>query len=407
MTIMKKKILYLCHRIPYPPNKGDKIRSFHQIKYLSKFYDLDLITLADDPNDLQYEGRLAEYCNRVKIFPLNKIMAKMRGFLGLLSGNSISQYYFYLKEMQRVYNEWMTDSHYHAVYCFSSSMAEYILQSRKNDNKINSSIRYIIDFCDLDSDKWKQYSQNSSIPIKYIYHLEATKLLEYEKKINKFFDKTIFISNNEAELFKKYYPEAENISIIPNGVDHLYFSPEKTNNFKSYTAPTLMFSGAMDYYANVDGIKWFVNEIFPKIKLHTPDIKFFIVGSNPSPVIKKLEKDPCITVTGYVDDIRKYYQIADICVIPLRIARGVQNKVLESMAVQKAVVTTSQAIQGINPDPDKEIVIANTPYEFAEQVIKLLENKGRAKELGCRARKFIQKQHNWDTNLFDLSLFIK
>jgi sugar transferase (PEP-CTERM/EpsH1 system associated) len=394
-TILKNKILYICHRIPYPPNKGDKIRSFNEIKFLSQKNTIDLITLADEPEDLKYTKDLKKYCNQIKVFPLNKTLAKIKGFITLLSGQSISQGYFYQRKFQNTFNQWIRSEKYHALICFSSPMAEYVF---KSPNKLPKTL--IMDFCDLDSDKWNQYAGKTKFPLNIIYKKEASKLLTFEKKINKTFNKSLFVSHKEADLFIKHYPNAKNIQIISNGVDYHYFDPEKTSTQHSFPSPMLVFSGAMDYYANIDGVIWFATQILPEIKKKSPHIKFYIVGSNPAPAVKALEKDPSIIVTGFVKDIREYYKAADLCIIPLRIARGVQNKVLEAMSMGKAVVTTSSAVQGIHPDVKDVLEIEDDPQKFADKVCDLLNDKTfRKKNLAAASRNFVLQKHNWNKNL--------
>ena len=393
---MTKKILYLCHRIPYPPNKGDKIRSFNEIKYLSKSYTIDLITLADEPNDLKYIENLQEYCRKLKIFPLNKSIAKIKGFLSLMTGKSISQGYFYNKRFQHTLNQWYLSENYDAVFCFSSPMAEYIFKTEKHQNNVK---KYIMDFCDLDSDKWSQYAEKCSFPMNLLYKIEAQRLLKFEIKINQEFNTSIFVSDNEKDLFLQYFPGGRNIHVISNGVDYMFFNQDVVKTDKKFSHPMIMFSGAMDYYANVDGITWFVEKIFPLIKEKVPNIKFYIVGSNPGSEVKALEKDPSVVVTGYVEDIREYYKAADLCVIPLRIARGVQNKVLEAMAMAKGIVSTSHAVQGIIPEVKKIIEIEDTPVQFAEKAIHLICNNNEQNKLGREARQFVTCNYNWERNI--------
>jgi sugar transferase (PEP-CTERM/EpsH1 system associated) len=395
---LKNKILYLCHRIPYPPNKGDKIRSFNEIKFLSQENTIDLITLADDPKDLKYAQNLKKYCHQIKVFPLNKKLAKIKGLLSLISGQSISQGYFYQREFQNTFNNWISSEQYDALICFSSPMAEYVFKSPK---KLPNTL--IMDFCDLDSDKWSQYALKTKFPLNIIYKKEASRLLQLEKKINKTFNKSIFVSHKEADLFLAYYPGAKDIQVISNGVDSHYFDPEKTKISQIFPSPMLVFSGAMDYYANIDGVLWFAKEILPEIKKKIPEIKFYIVGSNPDPGVKALEKDQSIIVTGFVKDIREYYKAADICIIPLRIARGVQNKVLEAMSMGKAVVATSFAVQGIHPDVKDVLEIEDDPQKFADKVCELVtDNKTRKKNLTTTARDFVLHHHNWNKNLENL-----
>lgn len=392
-----KKILYLCHRIPYPPNKGDKIRSFNEIKYLSKKYTIDLITLADDPRDLKYTKELKKICRQVQAFSLKTKTAKIKGLLSLVSGQSISQGYFYSEAFQNKFDQWTAKENYDSIICFSSPMAEYIFKSKNCPGRDGQD--FIMDFCDLDSDKWLQYSQSKKFPANLLFKTEASRLLKFEKKINQTFDQSIFVSDKEAELFSSYFPAAKNIRVIPNGVDHEFFNPASVKLARPFPSPMIMFSGAMDYYANIDGVTWFAEKIFPEIKKKIPKIKFYIVGSNPAPAVKALEKDPSIIVTGFVKDIREYYKAADLCVIPLRIARGVQNKVLEALSMEKSVISTSPAVQGIRSDVRNVLKVEDDPVEFAKKIVNLLLNSKESVEGEKVARQFVIRHYDWENNL--------
>ncbi|MGD9826194.1 TIGR03087 family PEP-CTERM/XrtA system glycosyltransferase [Desulfobacter sp.] len=391
-----KTILYLSHRIPYPPNKGDKIRSFNEIKYLSKRYKVDLITLADDPKDLKFKKNIEQYCRQVKVFPLNTKAAKIKGFFSLLTGHSISQGYFYSKAFQSFFNLWIKQQSYDALICFSSPMAEYVFKATQNKKPAHT---LIMDFCDLDSDKWRQYAQKLFFPFNLIYKLETARLLTFEKKINHEFDHSVFVSSVEAGLFKKYYPQAKRLDVVTNGVDHDYFNPDLFSTGKKDNVMIVGFFGAMDYYANVDGALWFANHIWPLIKKQIPDALFFIVGSNPDPKLKALASDPSIQTTGFVEDIREYYHKTSVCVVPLRIARGVQNKVLEAMSMGKAIVSTSPAVQGIGAFDKPFISVEDDPKKFAACVINHLQDEPGRNEAGRKARKYIQTHYNWDGNI--------
>jgi sugar transferase (PEP-CTERM/EpsH1 system associated) len=398
------KILYLAHRIPYPPNKGDKIRSFNEIKYLSKNNDIDLICLADEKKDMAYSRELEKICGKVSVFFLEKKTALLRGFLFLLKNRPISVGYFYLSTFQKTFDKWIEESDYDAVLCFCSPMAEYLFRSQYK-KKLEDFV-LALDFCDLDSDKWSQYSKNSSFIKREIYKKESKLLFEYEKKVNKLFDHSFFVSSPEAELFKSKFPSFKNVQSIPNGVDYEFFSfDEKREDVflrKNKLSPVMVFTGAMDYYANIDGVVWFAKEIFPIIKEKYPDSIFCIAGSNPSKEVLELEKIKGVVVTGFVEDIRPYYQYADISVIPLRIARGLQNKVLEAMSMGKAVVSTSKALEGINAST-KEVFNADYEDEFAEKIIELFENRALREKTGKNARNFVENKFSWIFSMSDLA----
>jgi len=393
------KILFLAHRIPYPPNKGDKIRSFNEIKYLSQNHEIHLACLADDLNDLKYTKNLKKYCKIVNIIPLKLKTAKFKTIFSLLNKKPLSVSYFYSKRLQKIINHLLSTNNYDAIICFSSPMAEYIFQS--TNQLINQSIKLIMDFVDIDSDKWKQYAKHVRPPFSLIYKLESNRLAQYERKVAKIFHYSIFVSKKEAELFYMQNPDIDNILAIPNGVDFDYFNPYQllaNNQQLASNHPILLFTGAMDYYANVDGVIWFCKKIFPYLIKKYPKLKFYIVGRNPTSAIKKLVNSNII-ITGYVDDIRPYYQIATVYIAPLRIARGIQNKILEAMAMAKPVISTSKAFEGIEATPNKDLLLADSEKEFIEKITMLLENPEKRKSLEISARQTVEKNYSWQHNL--------
>ena len=403
---MKPALLYICHRVPFPPNKGDKTRTFNEIKFISKNWNIDLVSFADERTDLKYKPDLEKLCRNVFLFPLNPFWAKIKGIRSFLSGKSITEGYFFDISANRRVSALLKKKTYHAIFCFSSSMAAYIFKNLPTIKKKRPVPRLVMDFCDVDSDKWKQYSEKADFPMAMIYRAEFKRLLAYEKKINQEFDTSVFVSKNESLLFKSLMPSAKNVVSVSNGVDFDYFSG-LNNKSQTVTPPTLMFAGAMDYYANIEGVTWFCSHILPKIKEKFPDICFTIVGSNPSPEVRALSKIDNVRVTGYVEDIREYYEKADICVIPLRIARGIQNKVLEAMAMEKPVVCTSAAFSGIKAEPGKHLLVEDREDAFAESVMTLLRNREYAQTLGRAARTMMKSEYAWDTCLKKLDEILR
>ena len=407
------KILYLAHRIPYPPNKGDKIRSFNEIKYLSRSHDIHLACLADNFAHLVYSNDLKEYCSKICVMPFNTMKAKVKSIISLASQISLSVRYFYSRPLQRTIDQWLSSNSYDAIICFSSPMAEYIFRSTVFKFKQPYALhfapyagrgrpRLIMDFCDLDSDKWLQYSRQQRFPVNLFYRIEHRRLLKYEKKINEYFDYSVFVSEQESDLFSRSHPGARDVSVIPNGVDSEYFAPQALSlkpSALSLKTPVLLFTGAMDYYANMDGVTWFVDKIFPRIKQEWPKCQFYIVGSNPHSKVRNLERISGVSVTGFVEDTRPYYNAANVCVIPLRLARGVQNKVLEAMAMEKAVVATSKAIQGIDAIPKEHALIEDTREGFSRAILTLLRVPRLRKGLGERARAFVKANYTWPTHM--------
>ena len=402
-----KKILFVVHRIPYPPNKGDKIRSFNELKYLAQRHSVDLLCLADEPEDLKYKDQLKKLCDRVEVFPLNPRIAKIRGGMALLQGRALSSRYFYSKDMQKTFDAWLQAKDYDSVFCFSSSMAEYIFQSQVFSQPDSASKpQLIMDFCDVDSDKWFQYAEDSKFPLNWLYNLEYHRLMEYENYIQDYFDKTVLVSAGEAELFHNNCPKCKNLTVVPNGVDHQYFSPFDIDSpIKSATkkdVQVIVFTGAMDYSVNIKGVLWFIEDVWPHLQQRYPDLLFYIVGSHPAAEIEALAERTNIIVTGFVDDIRVYYKLADVCVAPLHQGRGVQNKVLEAMSMEKPVVTTSRANAGVQAVTGDHLLIADTADDFTAMICRLLDDSQQASIIGRAARDYVVSHFDWETNMLAL-----
>lgn len=387
-----KNLLYLTHRIPYPPNKGDKIRSFHLLQYLSKRYRVYLGTFIDNEEDWQYENEVRKYCQDVCVVRLDPLSAKIKSLFALAGNTPLTLAYYRNRKLMHWVKTLSNTEFIQDVVIFSSAMAQYAEHL--------SDCHRVIDFVDVDSDKWRQYAQSKPWPFNRIYHRESKCLLDYERKVAKKFSYATFVSEKEAELFRHLSPDsADRTTFFNNGVDTDFFSPER-----DYVNPypdkkkVLVFTGAMDYWANVDAVSWFVNEVFPIIRAKRPDVDFYIVGAKPVKQVQMLKNSPGVHVTGAVKDIRPYLMHATVAVAPLRIARGIQNKVLEAMAMQKPVVVSTQAMEGIHAVPDKELIVAKEAGDFAERILFLLDSDKQI-AMGRSARDRVLQDYTWAANL--------
>ena len=393
-------ILFLAHRIPFPPDKGDKIRSLQFIRHLSRHHRIFLGTLLAEASDENHVPELEKYCRTVYAAPSP---GRARLLLGLFSRKPFSVIHFYNPGLQAFVDTTLAENQIQAVFCFCSSMAEYVFNTPLYEKSRLAGIRLIMDFVDLDSYKWRQYAQCTTGIKRMIYKTEWRRLLQYEKKINDRFEHSIFISEKEKSIFEQYNPDLKNITIVPNGVDQSFFLPaldQAEPELKQYIqGPLLVFTGRMDYFANVNGVLWFCSLVFPKIRRTFPNAQFYIVGNQPTDEIWALTEIPGITVTGYVEDIKEYYRMADVCVIPLKIARGLQNKGLEAMATGNAVVATSSAKEGIACADDTDLVIADDADGFAGAVIDLLQNKEKREHMGQQAMETVRRCYHWPDHL--------
>ncbi len=361
------KLLFLVHRIPYPPNKGDKIRSFHFLKALAEKYEVYLGTFIDDPDDRQYVDALQPFCKESFCIDLNPQISKLKSLIGFFSGEALSLPYYRNSVMQAWVDRTIAEQRIERVLIFSSPMAQYV------ENYAH--MHFVADFVDVDSDKWRQYADRKTWPASWVYRREAEKLFEYEKRIAKRADRTLFVSEKEAQLFQSLASDvADKVGFVNNGVDTDFFDPDL--RYESPFSPgekAIVFTGAMDYWANVDAVVWFAQQVLPLVTQQCPDAKFYIVGSKPDKAVQQLaENDAAVIVTGRVEDVRTYVAHAKVVVAPLRIARGIQNKVLEAMAMAKPIVATTAAMEGISGNDSIQVALGDAPANFAGLVTKYL-----------------------------------
>jgi len=384
-------LLYLTHRIPYPPNKGDKIRSYHLLKYLSQHFRVHLGTFVDAEEDWRYAENIREWCDEVCLIKLDPRIARLRCLSGFVTGSPLTLPFYWDKQLKYWVDDLLKIKNITKIVTFSAAMTQYVWH-------VHSAQR-VIDFVDIDSDKWKQYAQTKPWPLSWIYKRESELLRNYEKDVAQEFDKSTFVSMKEAALFKMMIPEvADKVDYFNNGVDTDYFSPiHQFPNPYANDDRILVFTGAMDYWANIDAVEWFAHKVFPAVRSQFADIKFYIVGSNPTARVLALTKIPGITVTGKVKDIRPYLKHASIAIAPLRIARGIQNKVLEAMAMGKSVVLSPQAMEGIQATDGEELYVAADEKTFSSKIISLISENDGAEMNAARAR--ILSDYTWPSSL--------
>jgi sugar transferase (PEP-CTERM/EpsH1 system associated) len=386
----KPDLLLLVHRIPYPPNKGDKIRSYNLLKHLATKYRVHLATFVDDADDWQHVPAVEAMCASSVFVKLDPMQGKLRSARGLATGKSLSLEYYRNAEMKRWVARTMRERGIARVMTFCSVMAQYAEDF--------PAARRVIDFCDVDSDKWRQYAEKKKWPMSWVYRHEARSLLDYERQVAASFDASLFVSAPEAELFRTLAPESgAKIGHFSNGVDTEYFSPLRAyDNPYAAGEQALVFTGAMDYWPNVDAVKWFAEHVLPTVREAVPNARFYIVGSRPAPEVLALANE-AIVVTGTVPDVRPYLAHCVAAVAPLRIARGIQNKVLEAMAMGRPVVSSREAFEGIEATPGRELIVADTPQEHADSVIALLRSPDTA--MGEAARASVERRYSWAAHL--------
>ncbi len=388
-----RDLLFLCHRIPFPPNKGDKIRSWNIFRHLSGRYNLHLGCFIERPEEEAYESVVAERCGEHMIARIHQPFAKLRSLLEIPSGGPLTAGFYHSREMASWVESMLRRRRPDRIFIFSSAMAPYVVGQN------GAGVRRIVDLVDVDSDKWRQYAAGKAWPARMVYAREARKLLELERRVAREFSATILISQHEVELLKRMAPESDGrIHAVPNGVDVDFFSPYRSygNPFRPGTIP-VVFVGAMDYWPNIDAAKWFAEKVLPKLNGLGSVMHFAIVGSNPTTEVTRLRGRE-ITVTGSVADVRPYLAHAAAVVAPLRIARGVQNKILEAMAMGKAVVTTPQGLEGIEAEPDVHLRVAGDADAFVEAVRRVVRDEEN-RTIGSRGRMLVESRYGWAGSL--------
>ncbi|HEX7971154.1 MAG TPA: TIGR03087 family PEP-CTERM/XrtA system glycosyltransferase [Thiobacillus sp.] len=385
---MKEGLLFLAHRIPFPPNKGDKIRSFHLLRHLSARYAIHLGAFVDDPDDWQYRGALQAYCASIKLLPLNPRRARLASLAGVMTGEALTLPYYRNRALARWAQGLADAGTVTRGLAFSSAMAQFMPP--------NLAPR-VLDMVDVDSDKWTQYAPTQRWPLSWVYAREGRKLAEWEARVAQDFDATLLVSDDEAALLRQRVPRARHkIGTFENGVDAEYFSParEYPNPYPS-GVQGVVFTGAMDYWPNVDAVGWFAERIFPAVREAVPAAQFTVVGSHPTDAVRALARQPGVVVTGSVADVRPYLAHAACAVAPLRIARGVQNKVLEAMAMARPVVATAQAAAGIRAEAGRDFLLAQDAAGFAAAVVAQL----RSRASNAQARDCVLAHYDWTRNV--------
>lgn len=400
------KIVVLSHRIPFPANKGEKIRTFHQVQYLADCgHEITVLAPYEHAEEISY-GKALEERLRIKaiMFPLRPKWLRLAR--GLVTNDALTLSYFYSAGLQKTFDRLVSSGDYDAVLCTGSAMAPYVFRNPELTGRDKPApLRLIMDFMDLDSDKWRQYQASSSLPMKLVYGREARLINRVELRSYQRFDECFFISANEVDLFSMQLPENRKLSVLGNGINISSFFPVREGD--AARKPTFLFTGVMNYKPNEDAVLWFVDVLWERIRAEWPDAEFIIAGMDPSSRIKQLGKLPGITVTGLVEDIVPFYQKADIFVAPFRIARGVQNKILQALACGLPVITTRLGLEGINATPGEDILVADTEQEFFEAIKKILETETLYNRLSLNGVELIQREYSWDSVLQGLAKAIE
>ncbi len=391
--------LYLAHRVPYPPNKGDKLRAYHQIKnLLDHGVRVTVLCPVENETDIVNCKQLQSKHHNCIVHDHQVGSRFIRYLRAMLLNCSISESHFYSSSLLQQLRDILAKTRIDAVLCTASSMAPYVTKTKVVRSP---QTRTIMDFMDLDSEKWKQYAKAARLPMRIVYLREAKKVAKLENLVAESFDAALLVSDSEKQLFEQSQPNAScSIISLGNGIDPSEFHPPQT--VPDQEPPHLFFAGVMDYAPNYDAVLWFYNLVWPSVKSIWPEAKFTIAGMNPTQAIQALATEDGIEVTGYVDDILPYFHRSSVFVAPFRIARGVQNKILQAMACGLPVITTSMGAEGIRYQDGFNLFIADSADGFLRRIQSLTQEPLKYQEVRKAALATIASHYSWTAQLAPL-----
>ncbi|GGO98070.1 TIGR03087 family PEP-CTERM/XrtA system glycosyltransferase [Stakelama pacifica] len=387
-------ILFLAHRVPFPPDRGDKMRSFHILKHLGRSAPVHLIAFADDARDAEYGEQLARWTASRTVVRRSKSRGRAMGE-ALLTGAPASVTAFGDRRVRDAVKRILAGRDIDTIYVFSGQMAQYLPETH--------AARVVMDFVDMDSAKFAAYANSARWPLKWVHQREARLLGRFERHVAARVDVSLFVSAAEAELFSHTAPDAR-VEAVENGIDTRLYDPDGDFAALEAPGPLIVFTGQMDYRPNVEAVRWFAGHVLPHIRQSHAAARFAIVGRNPGEAVRALAKLPGVTVTGEVADVRGWLAAASVAVAPLTLARGVQNKVLEAMAMARPVVASPAAACGI--DHGGTICVAEGERGFGDAVIALLDDPAAARAQGEAARRRTIERYGWSARLAVLDRLI-
>lgn len=387
------KILYVCHRFPFPPKRGGKIRPFNMIRHLARSHDVTVASLVRSEQEASEGQGLAEHCARFVMARVNESVQWLRmiGRLPTLSPSSMA--YFYSASLREQIGCLVREQSFDLIFVHCSSVAQYVAGVRD--------VPKILDFGDMDSQKWLEYARYKPFPLSLGYRLEGLKMQRAEQRLASTFDMCTATTRAEWETLQSYGAGVPS-DWFPNGVDAKFFAPDA----EPYEEDTICFVGRMDYYPNQECMFDFCANTFPMIRARRPRVSLSIVGADPTPAVRRLGDIPGVTVTGSVPDVRPYLRRSAVMVAPLNIARGTQNKILESMAIGLPVVTSSVAAGGVDAVAGQHFLVADSHADVAAAVLNLLADSGARSRLAQAGRERVLSHHDWSSSMQRLDVII-
>jgi sugar transferase (PEP-CTERM/EpsH1 system associated) len=386
-----KELLFLAHRAPFPPDRGDKIRSYHVLRHLMARARVHLVAFGESETDFDVPTDVAEGLASFAIVRRSKPQA-VAAVEALASGRPVSLAAFASHAMRAAVAQVLAERRIDAIYCFSGQMAQYLPRD----------VPVVMDFVDVDSAKFAGFAESGSLPMRWMMRREARLLGAFERRVALRARTSVFVSAAEADLFRAGGAEGR-IEAVENGIDAGTFDPALIDGKGAGQRPLVVFTGQMDYRPNIEAVTWFVREVLPLLHARHPGLRFAIVGRAPAPAVQALASDQVI-VTGAVDDVRPWLAAADVCVAPLKLARGIQNKVLEAMAMARPVVASAAAAEGI--DHGGTLRVADDGADHAAAILALLDDPEAAAALGVAARARVVARYDWRARLAPLNALL-
>ena len=380
-------ILYLCHRFPFPPKRGGKIRPFNMIRHLSASgHQVTVCSLARSPEEAQEGKGIAPHCAVFEMGHVKEWVQVARMIVRLPLPTPSSMGFFYSPELAEHVRGLLDSKTWDLIFVHCSSVAQYVEQVQN--------IPKILDFGDMDSQKWFEYANYKPFPLSLGYRLEGAKMLAAEKRLARRFDLCTATTRTEWETLNGYQTGVDT-DWFPNGVDADFFCPSN----EPYDADTISFIGRMDYYPNQECMARFCQQTWPLLKSRHPSMKLLIVGADPSPTMRQLGELPGITVTGSVPDVRPFIRNSALMVAPLNIARGTQNKILEAMAMGVPVVTSTIAAGGVDAESETHFLVADTPQACAQAIMRIVGSPAERNRLAVAGRQRMLSHHAWPRSM--------
>jgi sugar transferase (PEP-CTERM/EpsH1 system associated) len=388
------KILYVCHRFPFPPKRGGKIRPFNMIRHLSERHEVHVASIARSAEEAREGEGLAAHCASYDIGRVSNPVQTLRMVLRLPTPAPSSLGYFHSPQLAQRIDALLAGTRFDLIFVHCSSVAPYVENVRGTPK--------ILDFGDMDSQKWLEYARFKPFPLSLGYRLEGAKMERAEKRLARRFDLCTATTRAEWETLESYRTGVAS-DWFPNGVDSEYFAP----GGQDYDADTISFVGRMDYYPNQECMFDFCARTLPLLHARRPALKLVIVGADPSPRVRRLARLPGVSVTGSVADVRPYLHRSALMIAPLNIARGTQNKILEAMASGVPVVTSRVAAGGVDAAAPEHFLVASSPQEYAAAILRILDDRAERERLSRAGRARMLSHHAWDRSMQRLDAIIE